>query len=118
MKDEAREERIETEIIVDAYGSEEQTMGWYYYLEDKIQFPFTARCIKNIGKSPLREGEQVSVINMADEDECEHGMFVEINWNNKSFCVPLEQLQPINADNETLEAVEDWQYWVACGYSL
>ena len=28
-KDEAREERIAFEAIVDAYGPEEQAMGWY-----------------------------------------------------------------------------------------
>jgi hypothetical protein len=39
-----REQRIALEIIVDAYGPEEQAMGWYYYLEDKLQFPFTAVC--------------------------------------------------------------------------
>ncbi|OGI03690.1 MAG: calcium-binding protein [Candidatus Melainabacteria bacterium GWF2_37_15] len=117
-KDEIREERIDMEIIVDAYGTEEQAMGWYYYLEDKIQFPFTARCIKNVGKSPLRKGEEVIVIKMADEEECSHGMFVEINWNNRSFYIPLEQLQPINTDDETMEAVEDWHYWIARGYEL
>ena len=37
-----RENRIHEEIIVDAYGPEEQAMGWYYYLEDKLQFPFHA----------------------------------------------------------------------------
>ena len=30
------------EIVVDAYGLEEQAMGWYSYLEEKLQFPFTA----------------------------------------------------------------------------
>lgn len=44
-RDEAREERITMEIVVDAYGPEEQAMGWYYYLQDTMQFPFTARCI-------------------------------------------------------------------------
>ncbi len=39
-RDEEREERIHNEIIVDAYGPEEQAMGWYYYLEDKLCFPF------------------------------------------------------------------------------
>lgn len=29
-RDEQREERIGMEIIVDAYGAEEQAMGWYY----------------------------------------------------------------------------------------
>lgn len=31
-RDSKCEERIEMEIIVDAYGPEEQAMGWYYYL--------------------------------------------------------------------------------------
>ena len=35
----AGEERIHEEIIMDAYGPEEQSMGWYYYLE-KLRFPF------------------------------------------------------------------------------
>jgi len=44
-KDPIREQRIQNEAIVDAYGPEEQAMGWYYYLEDKIRFPFPAKCI-------------------------------------------------------------------------
>ena len=39
---EEREKRITMEIIVDAYGPEEQAMGWYYYLEDTIEFAFSA----------------------------------------------------------------------------
>jgi hypothetical protein len=31
--DEAREERITMEAVVDAYGEDEQAMGWYYYLD-------------------------------------------------------------------------------------
>src|SRR5437773_5503067 len=41
-KDEEREERITMEIIVDAYDSEEQAMGWYYYLEGTLHFPLIA----------------------------------------------------------------------------
>jgi hypothetical protein len=44
-KDEEREERIHMEIIVDAYGPEEQAAGWYNYLSDTLQFPFSARCV-------------------------------------------------------------------------
>lgn len=41
-KSKAREDRIQMEIIVDADGPEEQAMGWYYYLEEKLAFPFRA----------------------------------------------------------------------------
>ena len=39
-RDEERERRISMEIVVDAYGPEEQAMGWYYSLEDRLGFPF------------------------------------------------------------------------------
>ena len=41
-KDPVREDRIENEAIVDA-SPEEQAMGWYYYLENTICFPFPAK---------------------------------------------------------------------------
>ena len=53
-------------------------MGWYYYLDDRMRFPFVARCIEARGISPLRTGETVTVTGMAAEDECEHEMFVQL----------------------------------------
>ena len=44
-KNPIREERILNDFIVDAYGPEEEALGWCYYLENKIQFPFSARCL-------------------------------------------------------------------------
>jgi Calcium binding len=38
-KDAVREERIMMEVVVDAYGAEEQAIGWYYYLVDNLNFP-------------------------------------------------------------------------------
>lgn len=117
-EDEAREYRISMEAIVDAKDEEEQAMGWYYYLDDKIRFPFMAQCIKVAAKSPLCEGEQVAVVQLAPEDECMHEMFVEIKWQDRTLCVPLVQLQPLDVEEQTQEAVEDWHYWMARGYEL
>ena len=36
-------------------------MGWYYYLEGKIRFPFQAKCIVAKVVSPLLKGETVEV---------------------------------------------------------
>ena len=68
------------EIIVDAYSPEEQAMGWYYYLEDTLQFPFTAVCNGKRAISPLLVEDEVDVIGMAPEEECEKEMFVTIRW--------------------------------------
>ena len=75
-----REDRITMEIIVDAYSPEEQAMGWYYYLEDTLQFPFTAVCNGKRAISPLLVEDEVDVIGMAPEEECEKEMFVTIRW--------------------------------------
>ena len=117
-RDEDRERRIEDEAIVDAYGPEEQALGWYYYLEDKITFPFSARCTEARRISPLKKGERVSVIEMAPEDDCMHEMFVVIEWKERTFGVPLAQLEPINVVELTREAIADWHYWVKRGYQL
>ena len=63
--DPERDERIDMEIIVDAYSAEEQAMGWYVYLDDHLQFPFPAKCIAERAISPLRVGDEVEVTGMA-----------------------------------------------------
>ena len=117
-KDEAREYRISMEAIVDAYGGQEQALGWYYYLDDRLQFPFQAKCIEARQISPLIKDEIVKVTQMSPEDECMREMFVQIEWKDRVFGVPLAQLQPTNVDADTQEAIEDWHYWVARGYEF
>src|ERR1700757_2095868 len=97
-KDPVREERIHNEVVVDAYGPEEQAMGWYYYLEDKIRFPFQAKCIAAKVVSPLRKGETVEVHGMAPEDACSVDMLVLISWHGRTMAVPLSQLAVIDPD--------------------
>ena len=96
-KDVERENRIEMEIIVDANGPEEQAMGWYYYLQDTLYFPFPARCISERAISPLRKGDEVEVVNMAPEEECQHEMFVGIRWERRPLAVPLSPLSSTSA---------------------
>jgi hypothetical protein len=115
-RDPVREERIHEEIIVDAYGPEEQAMGWYYYLEDKIHFPFQAKCIASKVTSPLQKGESVEVRGLASEDTCSDDMLVLIRWQGRTMAVPLSQLTAIDPDESTREAIKDWHYWVAQGH--
>jgi hypothetical protein len=111
-----RESRIHEEIIVDAYGPEEQAMSWYYYLEDKLQFPFHAQCVASRPTSPLRKGDMVEIRKMAPEDSCSADMLVMTRWSNRNLAVPLSQLKPIGVDEPTRQAIEDWHYWIAQGY--
>ena len=118
-KDPKRERRIGMEIIADAQDAEEQAMGWYYYLEEKLRFPFTAVCVVERAISVLWKGDEVDVLGMAPPDECRHEMFVGMRWERRPLGVPLSQLKPIaETDRQTKQAVADWHYWVAQGYQL
>ncbi|MEK6742166.1 MAG: calcium-binding protein [Nitrospirota bacterium] len=116
--DKSRETRIDDEIIVDCYGEAERAMGWYYYLQDHLEFPFAAKCIAARSISPLKTGEAAEVVGMAPEVECEREMFVAIRWEKRKFGVPLAQLEGIKTSKETKEAIEDRRYWVARGYEF
>lgn len=114
----ARERRIDQEIVVDAYTSDERAMSWYYYLEGKLNFPFKARCVGRRTASSLRKGEEVEVLGMAPEEDCMGGMLALVRLAGRKLGVPFEQLAAVGADGETREAIEDWRYWTAMGYEL
>lgn len=117
-RDENREERIEMEAVVDAYGEEERAMGWYYYLDDRLHLPFQAKWTSR--QRP--EGRDVQVIEMSPEDDCSHDMFVEVRYLEGSvgdiFSARLSEIHPIDVDEETAEAIADWHYWIGRGYEF
>lgn len=118
QKQDDREERIIMEIVVDAYDEQERAMGWYYYLDDLIQFPFAAKCNTHRPTSLLKVADSVQVLGMADEDTCLNEMFVNISWDDGTLSVPLSQLDPVDANDKTIQAIGDWHYWMAMGYEF
>ena len=114
----AREHRIEQDIVVDAYGEEERALSWYYYLENKLQFPFRAKCATVRKVSPLKTGEEVEVLGMAPEDDCMRTMIVLIRFADRTLGVPLDQLEAVTGGKAAREAMANWCYWVARGYAF
>jgi hypothetical protein len=117
-EDQEREDRITYEAVVDAYDPEEMVIGWYYYLEGKIRFPFQAKCIKKRRTSPLSIGKEVTETGMAPADECDYDMFVDVKWDGQFLSVPLSQLEGIELDDDSQEGIGDWHYWVDRGYEF
>ncbi|MDR1968365.1 MAG: calcium-binding protein [Burkholderiaceae bacterium] len=114
-----REQRILFEIVVDAYDESERAMGWYYYLQDALEFPFMASCISRRATSPLLIGSKVEVFDLALEDDCMSEIHVLVKYGKQSklkLAVPLAQLECLSGNEKTRQAVEDWHYWVARGY--
>ena len=113
-----REDRILFEIVVDAYGETERALSWYYYLEQKLDFPFKARCFSMRSTSPLAVGDPADVVGMASEDDCMQEVLVLMKHGRTGksrLAVPLAQLECLTEHAETRQAVSDWHYWVARG---
>jgi hypothetical protein len=115
-EDAEREDRILFEIVVDAYNDTERALGWYYYLQEALSVPFDATCTSTFSTSPLMLGQQVEVLGMADEDDCMFEMTVMVKFGLSELAVPLSRLKCLSSDEGTLQAVQDWHYWVGRGY--
>ena len=115
--DEAREQRIAYEIIVDCYDEYEVASGWYAYLEDHLDFPFAAHWLTGPSKS-----ETVQVIGMADAEDCRTDILVEIKYRDGDLedvlSVPLVELEPLDKNAQRAQALSDWQYWLDQGNRL
>ena len=45
-------------------------------------------------------------------------MLVTVRWNAYELDVPLSELQGVDVDEQTHQAIEDWHYWVDQGHEL
>ena len=112
---EIRENRIANEAVVDAYEEEEIAMGWYYYLQERLNFPFKARWGD-------RSSDRITVLKMSTEDDCLNDMYVEVLYREGDledvFSARLSEIHPVDVDRATEEAIADWHYWVNRGYQF
>ena len=115
-EDKIREDRILFEIVVDAYNETERAMGWYYYLQEQLEFPFIAECRFLRTTSPLKVGQKSEVMAMASEDECMCEIQVWVKKGRTKLAVPLDQLACKSKNEDTCQGVADWHYWRARGY--
>jgi len=80
-------------------------MGWYYYHEDKMRFPFICNVHQGETNLTLKKGEIIEVVGVAPEEDCENEMFTEIKWKGAHPRCSLSQLEGIGVDEETREAL-------------
>jgi hypothetical protein len=103
----SREERITMDIVVDANNNIERASGWYCYLEDQLNFPFAGICEQHVSTSPLKPGDKIEVLEMADIDVCDSDMLVTIRCGDGNLDIPLRQIEPVNTAPGTEQAIED-----------
>ncbi|WP_245202882.1 calcium-binding protein, partial [Halorubrum alkaliphilum] len=57
-------------------------------------------------------------VRMTDEVVSNREMFVLVEWMDREFGVPLSQLEVLDVDSDTRQAVDDWHYWNGNGGRL
>ena len=61
----------------------------------------------------------MEIVSMLDEDCDEPSeICVQARWQGRELGLPLAQLEGIGVSNQTAEAIADWHYWRAHGYSF
>jgi hypothetical protein len=111
-----RQDRIEDEVIVDCYDEYEMAMGWFYYLEDNLIFPFKAMVLENSEINGLKEGETVDVyelVNRSVEDVSMDDFIatVAIQKSEECYEIPLHFIRGVDCDRIMDNVIEDWRYW-------
>jgi Calcium binding len=111
-KDEAREHRIHDEIIVDAYGEYEQSMSWYYHMEENLAFPIKAK-VKLRLRGDKTEEKAVKIVEIDSKSETSLTLRLGITEGKSDrvqYICPDEIIN-INTTEENLEVLNDWLYW-------
>jgi hypothetical protein len=105
-----RDERI-AEVLTDAYGEEEQLMGFETYLDDTLQFPFEA-----IWRDPDEKGhaEPVKVLGVAWSN-LRRGVLlkVERNESHKVRQVEAGQIWPQVENSINAQILGDYRHWAS-----
>lgn len=106
-------QKIDYEIIVDAYDEYEMSSGWHCTFEDTLVFPFyaTAQLKKKNGDVEVK---RVKVVGLHSDAEGFTDNDFQLKIEQGNYLVPIEysKLSNIEADDETLEMFHIWDFWV------
>ena len=111
MTEKEMQDIIDDEITVDCYDKEEANMGWYYYMAESLEFPFRANVTlkKRDGTTETHIVDVVSDATDADRFGGE-AFYVHIDYKGLLMKVEVRDLQPIDASENTLQALAVWRY--------
>ena len=113
--------QIEYKVIVDCYDDEEVSNAWDCYMGERLCESFPAKIIGGNHEIPV--GEIVTVKdNLHQFDEIGTIMwkrdyastidYVEVQWNDKEFDIDINDLEPLDKNVDTIEAIKYWNYWI------
>ena len=114
LTEEAIKYKIDYEIIVDCYDEYEVSMGWYYFMEETIKFPFRAKA-KLKKRNGTIEQQEIKVVGLASDEEgfMKKDFDFEIEVGEHISRIAYSKLSNIKALPETIDAFMIWNYWIS-----
>jgi len=49
---------------------------------------------------------------MWKKDQASAIEYVTVKWNDEEFDINVNDLEPLDKNNDTLEAIKNWNYWI------
>jgi Calcium binding len=113
IHDEAREDRIMLEVVVDCYDDEEVATGWYYYFAENLDFPFAAQANLKLRGGKM-EQKKVKIVEVETDDITNSEKLrlgvMEEGSDRVQFISP-QHLISIDTTTENSQIINDWLYW-------
>ncbi|WPD22895.1 MAG: calcium-binding protein [Candidatus Electrothrix scaldis] len=97
---------------------------WQEYLEDELEFPFEAEIFECQEEGPLQEGDQVTVVDIYEDDDEEYdvfdddiediyGILVSLRHGREKYEFPLCDLEVLDKSSSNYQPVKDYAIWLA-----
>jgi hypothetical protein len=97
---------------------------WQEYLEDELEFPFEAEVVECQEEGPLQEGDQVTVVDIYEDDDEEYdvfdddiediyGILVLLRHGREKYEFPLCDLEVLDKSSSNYQPVKDYAIWFA-----
>ena len=107
---------IDDEILVDTYDEYEMSTAWYETMNDRLNFPFEATATLS-KKGGGTETKRVTVVGLSGEPAQFIGkdFHLQVELGDYQVAIRYVQLSNIEADEDTLDMFQIWDYWVTRG---
>lgn len=115
MNNEEKDAFIHDHIIVDCYDEYEQKLGWYHYLMEELDFPFTAYLrVESIDQKPnVIHSVRIEVIGFDGEstiDRC-YDFIVRAKYQEYIMKFFLLDISDVRGSDKVKASIDLWKYW-------
>ncbi|MEM9887590.1 MAG: calcium-binding protein [Bacteroidota bacterium] len=109
-KDPIRDNRIYSEIVVEAHDEGEVNVSWYYCFNDHMDFPFTA-IVTLLKRDGTKEQVEVEILNVQSEADNPILLgIVEAHYDRLQLIAPTSIVKVKEAESQK-EMLNDWLYY-------